>query len=375
VRVPNLADSDADDARLMRRALALAARGWGRTSPNPLVGCVLARDGEVVGEGWHEELGGPHAEVHALRAAGERARGATAYVTLEPCAHHGRTPPCADALIAAGVARVVIAALDPNPVAAGGATRLRDAGIEVTTGVEAAAALELNAPFFHAVVSDRPWVTLKLAVSLDGAIAAADRRPAWLTGAESRREVHRLRAGHDAIAVGIGTALADDPSLTVREVSAPRVPPARVVFDRRARLPLGSTLARTARETRTLLIADATSADAERAHRIDALGDVGVDVWQAADLDDALRWLRRSGVRSLFVEGGAGIASALVGANLVDRLIMFHAPVLLGAGAIAAFSELPPADAARAARWRPLRREPFGDDLMTVYAPPHPSPT
>src|SRR6476661_5968049 len=205
-----------DDGAFMRRALALAARGWGRTAPNPMVGAVVVRDGVVVGEGWHAEYGGPHGEVEALRAAGDRARGATIYVTLEPCNHHGKTPPCTDALLAAGVRRVVVACDDPSPVARGGAQRLHEAGVEVTLGVEEQAARELNAPFFHALASDRPFVRLKLALSLDGAIADHSRQPGWLTGELARREVHRMRAGSDAIAVGIGTVLADDPELTVR---------------------------------------------------------------------------------------------------------------------------------------------------------------
>src|SRR5688572_23259909 len=216
------------DVTHMRRALSLAHRGWGRTAPNPMVGAVVVRGDTVVGEGFHAEYGGPHAEVVALREAGERARGATVYVTLEPCAHHGKTPPCADALIAAGVARVVIAVNDPNPTARGGAARLRAAGIEVVAGVEREAACELNAPFFNALVSRRPWVTLKLALSREGAIAPASRATHWLTGPEARAELHRLRAGFDAIAVGLGTVIADDPALTARGVPAPRVPPARV---------------------------------------------------------------------------------------------------------------------------------------------------
>ena len=236
------------DAGHMRRALELARRGWGQTAPNPMVGAVVVRDGAIVGEGWHARWGERHAEPAALAAAGERARGATVYVTLEPCTHRGKTPPCTDALIAAGVSRVVVAARDTNPLAAGGLARLQQAGIATTAGVEEADARELNAPFLFAQHADRPWVTLKLAVSLDGAIADAGRTRGWLTGPESRGEVHRLRAGSDAVAVGIGTALADDPALTVREAAAPRVPPLRVVFDRTGRLPPDGVLARSARE-------------------------------------------------------------------------------------------------------------------------------
>src|SRR5579862_5155051 len=239
---------------LMARALALAELGWGQTAPNPMVGAVLVRDGEIVGEGYHARYGGDHAEIVALRMAGERARGATLYVTLEPCAHHGKTPPCADAIVRAGVARVVAAAQDPNPVAAGGAAKLLAAGVEFELGVDEPAARELNAPFFHAATSTRPWVTLKLGVSLDGAIADRDGHSKWITNTASRRETHRLRAGSDAIAVGIGTVLADDPALTVRDAPAPRVPPTRVVFDRSARLPHDSQLARTAREVPVIVV-------------------------------------------------------------------------------------------------------------------------
>src|SRR5690349_13623797 len=232
---------------MMGIALMLARRGLGTAAPNPSVGAVIADEatGEVIARGVTQPGGRPHAETQALARAGERARGATVYVTLEPCAHHGKTPPCADALIAAGVKRVVIALRDPNPVAAGGAARLEAAGIATTFGVEERAARELNAPFVHAFSSTRPWVTLKLALSLDGAIAPADRAPLWLTGDESRREVHRMRAGSDAVAVGRGTAAADDPELTVREWNAPRVEPRRVVFDRSASLSPRSRLART----------------------------------------------------------------------------------------------------------------------------------
>jgi diaminohydroxyphosphoribosylaminopyrimidine deaminase/5-amino-6-(5-phosphoribosylamino)uracil reductase len=354
----------ARDAAHMRRALGLARRGWGWTAPNPLVGAVLVRDGVVVGEGWHARYGGPHAEVAALAAAGERARGATAYVTLEPCNHHGKTPPCTAALITAGVRRVVAAIADPHPVARGGADRLRTSGIDVTIGVESDAARELNAPFLHAVVSDRPWVTLKLALSLDGAIADHTRRQAWLTGPRARREVHRMRAGSDAVAVGIGTVLADDPELTVRDVPAPRVPPLRVVFDRHARLPLDSRLARTARDLPVVLVTSPLAAERTR-----AVEDAGVRVVRADSLPDALRALRADhGVRALLAEGGAGIASALWAADLVDRLVTFQAPVVLGSGALAAFGDAPPMRATDARRLPVLSRRALGDDLMTVFA-------
>jgi len=351
-----------DDRAYMRQALALARRGWGRTAPNPLVGAVLVRDGEVVGEGHHAMYGGDHAEVVALRAAGDRARGATAYVTLEPCAHHGKTPPCADALIGAGVGRVVVATADPSPTAAGGLARLRGAGIETVVGVEEAAARELNAAFFHALQSDRPWVTLKLAVSLDGAIAGRD-GSGWLTGRASQREVHHLRAGSDAVAVGMGTVLADDPLLTVRDHERPRVAPVRVVFDRSARTPLTSRLVQTARETPVVIVAE--HPDLARAA---ALASAGVEVVTVASLGEGLQALRARGIRALMVEGGARLAGALLTAAAVDRLVIFQAPCVLGAGALGAFAFAPARTPTDAFRLPVIERRTLDDDLMTVYA-------
>ncbi len=351
----------------MRRALQFARRGWGRTAPNPLVGAVVVRDGRIVGAGWHAEFGGAHAEVVALAAAGDLARGADVYVTLEPCAHQGKTPPCVDALIAAGVRRVVIATADPNPAAGGGAARLRAAGIAVESGVEEAAARELIAPFLFAFAgAPRPFITLKLALSLDGHIAPGLGQQQWLTGPTARRYVHRLRAGADAIAVGIGTALADDPALTVRSGRRPRVTPLRVVFDPSARLPVDGQLARTARKVPVRVLVE--SPDPARRAALEALG---VQVATAPGIAAHLTALRTDGVQHLFVEGGAGIAGALLAAGWVDRLIIFHAPVLLGAGALPAFGTVAPQLGADGpARWRVIERRTFGDDTMTVYAPP-----
>ncbi|MBA3559432.1 MAG: bifunctional diaminohydroxyphosphoribosylaminopyrimidine deaminase/5-amino-6-(5-phosphoribosylamino)uracil reductase RibD [Gemmatimonadaceae bacterium] len=353
------------DGAFMRRALELARLGWGQTAPNPMVGAVVVRDGEIVGEGYHARFGGDHAEVAALSAAGERARGATTFVTLEPCAHTGKTPPCTDALIAAGVARVVCATRDPNPEAAGGLARLAERGITVLDGVEEEAARELNAPFFHALHSERPWITLKLALSLDGAIADAHGNSRWITGEASRREVHHLRAGHDAIAVGVGTAIADDPSLTVRDAPAPRVPPRRIVFDRHARLSLTSALASTARSTPTIVIVASVSPS-----RASELEKAGIMVLRAVSLAEALRELRRIQVRSIFVEGGARLAGALLDTTLVDRLVIFQAPVILGAGAIGAFARTSGSSLATASRFRIVEQRTIGGDAMTVYAPP-----
>jgi diaminohydroxyphosphoribosylaminopyrimidine deaminase/5-amino-6-(5-phosphoribosylamino)uracil reductase len=348
----------------MRRALLLARRGWGQTAPNPLVGAVVVRDGRVVGEGWHARFGEAHAEAMALRAAGAAARGADVYVTLEPCAHQGKTPPCADALIAAGVRRVVVAVADPNPEAAGGIAKLRAAGIEVVTGVLEAEAAELNAPFLFAHTrQDRPFVTLKLALSVDGAIAPADRTQVWLTGEGSRRHVHKLRAQVDAVLVGIGTALADDPDLTVRYGRRPRVVPRRLVLDRRARLPVTSRLARTVGKVPVEVLAE----HPDPAHAAQ-LAAAGVVVRTAPDLASHLRALRESGVRHLLVEGGAGVAAALLRGRAVDRLIIFQAPVLLGAGALAGLGSFVPT-AEGEDRWEVVERRAFGDDQMTIYRP------
>jgi diaminohydroxyphosphoribosylaminopyrimidine deaminase/5-amino-6-(5-phosphoribosylamino)uracil reductase len=344
----------------MRRALALAERGWGQTAPNPMVGAVVVRDGVIVGKGFHARFGEEHAEIAALRDAGDRARGAMVVVTLEPCNHQGKTPPCVDALIAAGVKRVVAAVRDPGHESGGGAERLRAAGIDVGFGVEEAAARELNAPFFFAATgATRPWITLKLAVSLDGAIAPARGGPPWLTGETARKYVHRMRAQSDAVAVGIGTALADDPQLTVRQGKRPRVAPLRVIFDRAARLPLTSRLVKTAKKIPTLVMTDQADAAAVR-----ALEAKGVIVERAPEIVPKLELLRRRGVRSLLVEGGAVVSAALLGAKVVDRLIIFQAPVLLGAGALPAFS-----GGRGVERFSVIERREFDGDLMTVYAP------
>lgn len=347
----------------MRRALELARKGWGQTAPNPMVGAVVVRDGRVVGEGYHARFGEAHAEVIALAAAGGLARGATLYVTLEPCCHHGKTPPCTDAILAAGVRRVVIASADPTPVAGGGADVLRVAGIAVDIGLLESDARELNAPFFHAAVSDLPWTTLKLAVSIETAIANARGTTSWLTSPESRAEVHRLRAGHDAIAVGVGTVLSDDPFLTVRDAPAPRQPPARVIFDRSLRTPLRSKVVFTAREIPTIVVSSTAASP-----KADTLREAGVHLIPSSDLRDGFRRLRAAGIRALLVEGGATLASAVLAAKLVHRLVIFQAPVALGPEALHAFDGALP-DVLRALEEYPvLDRRALGPDVMTTYA-------
>lgn len=341
----------------------MGLRGWGRTAPNPMVGAVVVRDDTVVGEGHHARFGEAHAEVAALAAAGARARGATVYVSLEPCAHHGKTPPCADALIKAGVARVVIGARDPNPQAAGGAARLRAAGIEVVTGIEERRALNADPAFFFSFGAERPWITLKLALTIDGAIADGAGGSKWITGARARAAAHELRAGNDAIAVGVGTVLADNPSLTVRDAPAPRIPPRRVIFDRHCRTPLDSKLVKTAREIPVTVIAEKPPVRAVR-----ALEAAGVQVLLSSSLYNRLEHLKSEGVRSLLVEGGARLAGALWERSLVDRLIIFQGPVVLGAGSQGAFAFAAGTTIGQAARLAVLERRAFGDDSMISYA-------
>lgn len=347
----------------MRRALELARRGWGQTAPNPMVGAVVVRDGEVIAEGWHARYGGPHAEAAALAKLGKKgARGADVYVSLEPCNHHGKTPPCSDALIKAKVRRVIVACGDPNPVAAGGIEKLRAAGIQVDVGIEAAAAEELNAPYLFAQRrQDRPFITLKLALSAEGALAANDGKQHWLTGPESKREVHRLRAGADAVLVGIGTVLADDPALTVRDWMEPRVPPRRLVLDRRARLPLGSRLVKTAREVGVGVLASDPDPQA-----MAALTAAGVEVSVAPDLGGHLRALRERGIRHVLAEPGPGVVRALLESGFVDRLIIFQTSVPLGADALTGIGKvLPPVEGG--AGWSRLSEARFGADTMTIY--------
>ena len=354
--------ADKRDELRMDAALSLARRGWGQTAPNPLVGAVLYSGDEKISEGYHARFGEAHAEAVAIASAGERAKGSTLYVNLEPCAHHGKTPPCVDAIKSAGIKRVVIAARDNNPVAKGGAELLRSAGIEVEIGVREKEAIELNAPFYNAVKSDRPWVTLKLALSLDGAIAGAERASGWLTGDPSREEVQRLRAGSDAIAVGVQTALADNPQLTARTDPPPRIPPLRVVFDRTARLSSQSFLAQTAKEIPTVIVTASSirfPADLEN---------LGVEQLRAHDIDEALTRLKKRGVLSLIVEGGAGLAASFLAGNHVDRLVIFRAPIILGEGALGGFSGIASQEVEHAPRFTLLETRAFGDDVMSVYA-------
>lgn len=309
----------------MQHALTLATRGRGHVSPNPLVGAVIVRDGEVVGEGWHAALGGDHAEVAALRAAGARARGADLYVTLEPCNHHGRTPPCTDALVAAGVRRVVMAVRDPNPrVSGGGADALEARGVEVHAGLLEEEARALNRVFFTWAQARRPFVTLKTALTLDGRIACHTGQSRWITGEAARRRVHEERAAHDAILVGVGTVLADDPRLNAR-LDVPARDPRVVILD--------STL-RTPPEARAVAGALVYCRDA---HLRAALAAVGATVIEVVADDDGrprveavLTDLAERGITSVLVEGGGRVQRAFLGADRVDRVLSFIAPVIVG---------------------------------------------
>jgi len=356
--------NDGRDAEYMRRALFLAQQGWGQTAPNPMVGAVVVRDGVVVGEGFHARFGEPHAEVVALKAAGERAKGATMYVTLEPCNHFGKTPPCTEAIIAARVGRVVIAAADPTALAGGGARYLADYGVQVDFGVEEAAALELNAPFFFAATNpDRPWVTLKLALSSDGKMNDPSGETRWISNEQSRQEVHRLRANVDAIAVGLGTVKADDPQLTARGTIKARIPPLRIVFDRDAQTPLESKLVRTARGTPTAIFSHHPPVP-----RLAALHNAGVDVFEAEDLSAALAALRGFDIQHLLVEGGARVADEFLERKLVDRLIIFQSPMSLGTDALSPFQGSRTDFRQWLASLPIIRRAEFGEDVMSVYA-------
>lgn len=347
----------------MQHALDLAWRGWGRVHPNPLVGAVVLDGGEAVGEGWHAEYGARHAEPIALGAAGPRARGATLVVTLEPCAHQGQQPPCVDAILRAGIRRVVAALPDPNPVAAGGAARLREAGIPVELGLERDAAEAQNAAFLHRLSNpERPFVALKLATSLDGRIADFEGRSRWISGSAARGYVHWLRAGFDAIGVGGRTARADDPSLTVRGAVTPRVPPGRVIFDAAGDLPGSLGLVRSASEVPTFVVASPQAP----ATRLTALERAGVRVVVAPSLGEGLAALRAAGISSLLVEGGGRLAGTLIGNGLCDRFYWIQSPVWLGDRGVPAMAGLPSEPIARAERWRTVERRALGQDTLLV---------
>lgn len=361
-----------DDARFMTVALAIGRRGLGRTWPNPAVGAVLVQPGPdgpiVVGRGWTQAGGRPHAETEALRRAGAAARGATLYVTLEPCSHHGRTPPCADAVIAAGVSRVVSALEDPNPAVCGkGHARLRACGIAVEVGVCADEARRAHAGHIRRVLDGRPHVILKLALSADEKAGLAGPRPAPITGAAARDRVHLMRAQADAILIGIGTALADDPLLTCRLPGMEDRSPVRVVLDRGLRLPLASRLVATARTTPLWVVTDpAAPAENER-----MLREAGAQVWRlGGDLMVVLKHLAAQGITRLMVEGGPTVAAAFLRADLVDEAVLFRSPQPIGPEGIDGLADLPITALTRSPRLVLVGREALGADTMETFARP-----
>lgn len=356
----------------MARALELAALARGKTSPNPMVGAVVVSGGEIVGEGYHQKAGTPHAEVHALNQAGSRARGGDLYVTLEPCCHFGKTPPCTDAIIEAGIARVFAAVQDPNPLVAGkGVQKLKEAGIKVEVGLLEEEARQLNQAFFKYVQTGRPFVTLKAAMSLDGKIATVSGQSQWITGEEARNRVQWLRLEHDAIMTGIGTVLADDPWLTLRLPGEDKKP-LRVVVDSNLRIPVEARLVATASQVPTLVVA-AENADQKKA---EVLRSAGVEVWELpgeehrVSLKDLMVRLGERGIVSLLLEGGAELNSGALAEGVVDRLVFFVAPKLIG-------GRLAPgpvggrgiAELAQAIQLRDLSCQMVGQDLMITGYP------
>ena len=365
--------TDAADIRYMRMALGLSRRGLGNVWPNPAVGCVLAdRQGRIAGRGWTQPGGRPHAETEALRRAGARARGATAFVSLEPCSHRGKTTPCAERLVEAGVARAVIAIEDPDQRTSGkGIARLREAGVEVVSGVCAEEAAVVNAGFFRRVVEGRPLVTLKVATTLDGRIATHGGESRWITGDVARSWAHALRANHDAVMVGLGTATADNPRLTCRLPGLEDRSPLRVVIDARLRLPLGSHLVSGAGEFPTWIVTLGDGKAARRAVYLERgveLIEVDADENGNPDLRHALHALGGRGLTRLLVEGGGKLAAALLSARLVDRLAWFRSPGIIGGDGMAVAAAFGVDRLADMAAFTRLSVMEAGDDLLETYA-------
>jgi diaminohydroxyphosphoribosylaminopyrimidine deaminase/5-amino-6-(5-phosphoribosylamino)uracil reductase len=365
-------ESRAADARFMQLALSLGRRGQGRTWPNPAVGAVVVKDGVIVGRGWTQSGGRPHAEPEALKRAGEAARGATLYVTLEPCSHVGKSPPCVDAVIAAGIARVVSAIEDPNPeVAGGGHAKLRAAGIVVDVGLHAAEAAHDHAGHFRRIRDHRPHVILKLAVSADDKIGAAGHKPVAITGEAARTRVHLLRAQCDAILVGIGTVLADDPVLTCRLPGMEARSPVRVVLDRSLRIPGGSRLVQSARETPLWVM----TSDLSEAPAAVKLGAAGAQVIRVAanstpsrlDLAAVLHALSEKGISRLMVEGGARVASSFVSAGMVDEVWLLRGPQAVGADGVPALDALPLSALTGSPAFKLRASESLGKDTLHIY--------
>lgn len=357
----------------MRNALELAAGGTGWVSPNPLVGCVIVKDDVVVGRGYHQRFGGPHAEVHALREAGRLARGAVLYVTLEPCCHTGKTPPCVDAILQAQVGRVVVAMRDPNPqVDGGGLSRLERAGLEVSVGVCEAEAWRLNEAFAKYITTRRPFVTSKSAITLDGKIATRSGASRWITGAAARGAGHQLRHANDAVLVGIGTVLQDDPQLTTRLPQQRGANPLRVVVDSTLRLPPTAQVADVATDRRTLIATTTQAADAKarvlqergvEVMRLPACGD------ERVSLDALCAALGERGVASVLLEGGAALTAALLRQRLIDKMVLFVAPKIIGGDGISVFGPCGVDAMEQVLLLQRLASRQIGDDVMLEAYP------
>ena len=364
--------SSASDQRHMAVALALGRRGLGRVWPNPAVGCTIVQGGNIVGRGWTQPGGSPHAETEALDRAGDKLKGSTVYVSLEPCSHLGKTPPCVDKLIEAGISRCVVAVEDPDPRVSGrGVTRLREAGIDVEVGVMGDLAREINEGFFSRITRGRPLVTLKIATTLDGCIATGNGESRWITGPKARLRAHVMRAEHDAILIGIGTAKADDPMLTCRLPGMAEMSPVRVVLDSNLRLPLTHELAATARDHPTWIMADYAVKGEQRV----ALEDCGIEIFEVEggvdghlSVDGILKRLAGRGVTRLMVEGGRTVASTFLRARLVDRVAWFRAPTMLGGEGIKVTTPLGIGALTDAIRLRHMSREALNEDVLDMFS-------
>jgi diaminohydroxyphosphoribosylaminopyrimidine deaminase / 5-amino-6-(5-phosphoribosylamino)uracil reductase len=361
--VSGLMDQDKD---MMLKALLLAEKGLGNVAPNPSVGCIIVKDGQIVGQGWTQKGGRPHAETVALDEAGNKAKGATVYVTFEPCSHHGQTPPCAEALIAAGVSRVVVAISDPDErVSGSGITMLREAGLDVDEGLCADEALWLNNGFIKCKTEQRPHFTLKIASSLDGHIATSSGESKWITGEASRAAGHMLRATHDAILVGIETVIDDDPRLDCRLEDCGDRSPVRIILDSRARLPLDSELVKTANEFQTILVTSAASSP--NALLLAEEGVLILPVLDTRNMQHVASAIAASGLTRVLVEGGAKIHSSFIRAKMADSIEWFRSGIILGANSKAAIGDFGQLDLDGAPHFNHVKSEALGSDRHDSY--------
>jgi len=363
------ADLSSVDWGFLRRAMEIGRSGWGRVHPNPMVGCVLVKDGEVIAEGWHEEVGGLHAEAHALARAGDAAKGATAYVSMEPCDHFGRTPPCSRALVDAGIATVVYGAADPGAESSGGHQSLREGGLQVVgPALSLEEARSENPSFFFNQEHDATYLAVKLAQTLDGQIASAPGIRTSITDEDSRTETHRLRAGFDAVMVGSNTVLVDDPLLTVRRGMAVRKQPARVILDSDAEVPPSARLFQNVSESPVVVFSSETASE-EAVRRLEEVGAAVHRVptgGSGLSLEAVLGVCWENGIRSIFCEGGGTLASSLIGEGLARRLYLFVAPFVLGEGGVPAFPGLTSRDPWRT--WQPIGpARHFGRDVLLTF--------